>query len=106
MGEEEKREPMVHELKIDPKYIGYVLSGAKPFEIRLNDREYAVGDLLHLTEYVDGSYGVDGGMFRVTYILDNPDYLVDGYVCLGIEPVDRMDTLRKYIIWKDVHNNG
>ncbi|WP_313624132.1 DUF3850 domain-containing protein [Achromobacter sp.] len=39
-----------HLLKTDPKVFQAVLSGAKTFEIRLNDRGYAVGDVLGLRE--------------------------------------------------------
>jgi len=39
-----------HILKTDPEVFQAVLSGAKTFEIRLNDRGYAVGDVLGLRE--------------------------------------------------------
>ncbi len=39
-----------HILKTDPDVFQAVLSGAKTFEIRLNDRGYAVGDVLGLRE--------------------------------------------------------
>jgi hypothetical protein len=39
-----------HLLKTDPEVFQAVLSGAKTFEIRLNDRGYAVGDVLGLRE--------------------------------------------------------
>lgn len=39
-----------HTLKTDPDVFQAVLSRAKTFEIRLNDREYAVGDTLCLRE--------------------------------------------------------
>lgn len=39
-----------HILKTDPEAFQTVLSGAKTFEIRLNDRAYAVGDVLGLRE--------------------------------------------------------
>lgn len=42
--------PQYHILKTDPDVFQAVLSGAKTFEIRLNDRGYAVGDVLGLRE--------------------------------------------------------
>ena len=41
----------IHELKTWPKYYAQIVSGAKRFEIRYNDRDFAVGDLLFLREY-------------------------------------------------------
>lgn len=40
-----------HDLKCDPEFFTAVQDGTKPFEIRENDREYEVGDLLMLHEY-------------------------------------------------------
>jgi ASC-1-like (ASCH) protein len=42
---------MEHELKIHPEYFEAVLSGEKRFEFRKCDREYQVGDVLHLKEW-------------------------------------------------------
>jgi len=41
-----------HQLKTWPEYFERVASGDKPFEYRQADRPFAVGDLLHLREYV------------------------------------------------------
>ena len=40
-----------HELKCWPQYFQPTMSGEKRFEIRYNDRDYAVGDKLWLREY-------------------------------------------------------
>ena len=40
-----------HELKTWPQYFAAVRSGKKRFEIRRNDREFAVGDVLVLREF-------------------------------------------------------
>ena len=47
---------MTHEIKILPKYFGAVMSGAKNFEIRKNDRDYKVGDTLILKEWDRGKF--------------------------------------------------
>jgi len=40
-----------HKLKTWPKFYGAVLSGAKRFEVRKNDRDFQVGDVLRLEEW-------------------------------------------------------
>ena len=43
-----------YKLKLDIKYLDDVKSGKKNFEIRKNDREFKVGDILELKAYVKG----------------------------------------------------
>jgi ASC-1-like (ASCH) protein len=45
-----------HELKLDIKYFDDVKSGKKNFEIRKNDRDFQVGDVLQLKAYENGMY--------------------------------------------------
>ncbi|MNG64094.1 hypothetical protein D3C73_216360 [compost metagenome] len=80
-----------HDLKILPKHFAAVFSGEKKAEIRINDRDYAVGDLLCLAEYgqlagLGGSVGFSGEFIwvRVTHITDLSEWL-PGYVMLSIE---------------------
>ena len=91
----------LHELKIKAKYYLDIVSGAKTFEIRKDDRDYKVGDLIKFnviqTEedkenecfqyhiiplYLSG----EDKVFRITYILRNvPEYGLDkNYCILGI----------------------
>lgn len=44
-----------HELKIKTEYLDEILRGNKTFEIRLNDRNYKVGDMVTLTETLSSS---------------------------------------------------
>lgn len=43
--------PRVHRLKTDPYPFRMVWSGLKPYEVRTFDRDYRVGDVLHLVEF-------------------------------------------------------
>lgn len=49
--------PEHHILKTWPESFAAVLSGAKRFEYRVDDRGYRVGDILHLREYVPSDDG-------------------------------------------------
>lgn len=82
---------MEHILKIRSKYFPDILSGAKPFEVRKNDRAYQVGDRLVMFEVSDegGETGRSVSV-RVTYNLAGPAYgLLDGFCILGIKLAKR-----------------
>lgn len=76
-----------HELKILPEYFEAVKKGIKNFELRKDDRDYQVGDMITLKEYTkDGVYTGRGiANLKIEYILrDCPDYgLKKGYCILG-----------------------
>lgn len=77
---------MKHDLKILPQYFKAVYNRVKQFEVRNNDRNFAVGDDLILKEW-EPEIGYTGAIcFRkVTYILDDQTYLKKGYVVLGLD---------------------
>lgn len=87
---------MIHELKISPEYFDAVAQDIKPFEVRKNDRDFKVGDILKLSEFIPcipGEWNALGGSYTsrqtckvITYILDAPDYIKEGYVILGLAP--------------------
>lgn len=95
---------MIHALKIEKKYFEAVASGNKTFELRKNDRYFAVGDFLALNEVTreinstaDTVYTGRCCLVEVDYILDSEVYLQPGYVCLAIKPCGiarRTDDLR------------
>jgi ASC-1-like (ASCH) protein len=71
-------------LKILPEYYEAVKCGDKTFEVRLNDRDYQVNDVLHLQEFNNGRYTGRELVVAVTYILDNPTYCKKGYVIMSL----------------------
>jgi Domain of unknown function (DUF3850) len=73
----------IHKLKTWPQYYYAVTCDRKPFEIRKNDRDYKVGDVLILQCYdpATNTYGGEEEVRRVTYITDfeqKPDFVVLG----------------------------
>lgn len=81
-----------HRLKTDPEAFAAVLSGAKTFEIRFNDRNYQVGDGLLLQETATTGAEMKAGAalvftgretFRtVSHVLTGYG-LADGWCCLS-----------------------
>lgn len=80
---------MTHELKTWPDFYRVVESGEKTFEIRLNDRDFHVGDTLWLREYTAKTKVYSGRSCRrvVTYLLAGEwPGLAPGYVVMAIRP--------------------
>ena len=84
---------MIHSLKCEKQYFDAVLSGRKSFEVRINDRDFAVGDFLALNEITGDDSMPDGWAYtersclvEVDYILQDEEYLQPGYVCMAIKP--------------------
>lgn len=80
------REPITHYLKIYPEFFSAVCTGVKRAELRKNDRDYRVGDTLHLMETPRGSCFPTGEFInaKITHIADVGE-LMPGYVMLSIE---------------------
>ena len=75
-----------HDLKLDVTYWDAVTTGLKTFEVRMNDRDYHVGDVLRLHAWEAGSYAfvpTPVAAFKVTYIHEGLG-MAPGYVVLGI----------------------
>lgn len=83
-----------HHLKTWTEPFRATKSGLKPYELRLNDRDYKVGDTLILEEYYphDGSYTGDHLEKIVTYILGEP-FVQKGYVIMSVIDVDVNDSI-------------
>ena len=94
----------LHELKIQHKYLIDITIGKKTFELRKNDRDYKVGDLIrfidiwedneatksaikeaHLEPYINNNT-----LYRITYVLKNVEkYGLDkDYCILAIKKLD------------------
>lgn len=76
-----------HYLKILPEFYRAIEKGEKPFEVRFNDRNYQMYDVLHLQEWCGGVYTGRQITAEVTYLLDNPDYCKEGFVIMGIKVI-------------------
>ena len=80
---------MVHQLKIEKEFFEDIIDGNKTFELRVNDRDFRVGDILGLN--VIDENGKETGwctLAEVTYILDEDrtDLLLNGIIALDIAP--------------------
>jgi hypothetical protein len=81
-----------HNLKTWVKYFDDVTSDLKPFEVRIDDRHYQVGDTLILEEYSPTAEVYTGATVRkeVTYILgrneDEKRFVPNGYIIMGLKP--------------------
>jgi len=77
-----------HDLKIHPEHFKAVCEGSKKAELRVNDRDYKVGDLLLLREYFPETKEYSGHVTkqRVTHIINCDKFITDkGIVVLSME---------------------
>lgn len=80
----------IHELKAWPPHFGALADGSKPFEVRRDDRSFAVGDVLWLREWDPATREYTGGECeaRVTYVLrDYAPAIGEGYAILGLKKI-------------------
>lgn len=88
---------IIHELKCWPNHFAAVRRGDKAFEIRRNDRDFAVGDLVILREFspADATYTGQRETRLITYLLSEEDFgLVHGFVVIGFGHVPQLNEVK------------
>lgn len=83
-----------HDLKTWPLPFAAVVAGAKLYEVRKNDRDYGVGDVLNLREWEPTSAVYTGRSLAVVvrYMTHGGEWGLAGDLCImGIVPKDAMD---------------
>jgi Domain of unknown function (DUF3850) len=83
--------PAVHHLKTRAPYFSAVISGAKPFEVRRDDRGFQRGDRVRLVEtaqlFPHGTWQPTGreAEYEITYVLTGGQFGIEpGYVVFGL----------------------
>lgn len=90
-----RRSATTHALAVVAPNYGYIRDGIKTFEVRLDKRDYLVGDLLILQEHY---YVRSGAKLAPTgetvertikYILRKAKGMMSGYIIIGLENENR-----------------
>jgi hypothetical protein len=77
------REPMTHELKTWPDAFDAVYTGRKRYEVRVMDRDFCVGDRLHLREWdPDQKYFGREFLAEITYMTSGGDWGLPPGLCV------------------------
>ena len=84
-----KRSARTHNLRAVAPYFGLLQEGVKDFEIRFDDRDFLVEDILNLQEYKYDQLTGESVRKRVKYVLRRFKGLQTGYVILRLEDVER-----------------
>ena len=85
-----QREPIIHELKIWPAYIEDLAAGRKTFEVRsILDRNFQVGDFLHLNEYDPGTRIYTGQLKAKIVGVHTGLGVAKGYAILSLAEIEK-----------------
>lgn len=79
----EPREAITHYIKISAMFFEDAVAGRKNFELRFNDRDYRVGDTLHMSEHKDGHNAGRYIQQEIIYMLEEFTGLKENYCILG-----------------------
>lgn len=81
---------VTHHLKLNEQFCDDVLSGKKSFEIRLNDRNYQVGDHIKFQawgcHFPIAEHAINDKEYEITYVLSGWG-LKDGYVAFTTKEI-------------------
>ena len=83
------------DLKIVQPHFDGVASGRKKAELRKDDRDFAVGDMLILREWKNGQYTGRRLTATITHILKDFVGLTDGWAVLSIKKIGGKKCLKK-----------
>jgi ASC-1-like (ASCH) protein len=83
----------VHRLKTINPYFEKVWAGKKLFEVRFNDREFKVNDIVYLEEFdpILNVFSRRVVKVKILYILDNYEALHDNYVVFSFFVLSRIN---------------
>lgn len=93
----EKRKTKLHVLKLQGEYFDEVMNGNKSAELRIDDRDFECGDLIHFTDVEGYEFPHNSlrdvfekpNLFVITHILDVSNVIKDmknnQYVMLSIK---------------------
>ena len=100
-----------HKLKTWPSFFAAVLSGEKTFEVRQNDRDFAVGDILVLEEWdpsCASAWGVRSGYTgktlqrHIVYLLRGGEFGIEkGYCVMGFHAATTPES--NFGRWAETH---
>ena len=80
-----ERKVKTHSVKLNVKYYDLVSSRIKNFEVRLNDRDYRVGDWLEMHEWTGTEYTGRWLTRRIEYMLPLGEFGLKDWVVMAIE---------------------
>ncbi len=82
-----RNDTVLHEMKLLERYYDAVANGDKTFELRKDDRNVQVGDVISLKEWNGKEYTGRHVNVEVTYVLrDCQQYgLMEGYCIIGFQ---------------------
>ena len=93
-SEMEKAGPKIHTIRIAAMYFDDVANGIKTFELRKNDGDYKVGDILELMEFKGGRNTGRSIKVDIVYMLEEYSGLEEDWCILGIQvrPEEKKET--------------
>lgn len=102
---EEKIMPEIHYLKIKPEYYNLKMRNLKPWEIRNNDRNFQVGDLIHYIS-VDGTPipTDENNLYKIVYVYFDAELKIENKVIFTDKPI--VPTVEQYHSFKMFHQKS